>query len=120
MNDGPKIFNPDKARDASRKAVDDAGRAAAAAIHRAVEKQNDELDEVDDVAAFAKAEAIVEISDANLEQLVETVDKEMEAVEHVKMEINNLIWMYMPDNTTLKEADEISCKILHLILPHIC
>lgn len=35
--------------------------------------------------------------------------------ERLKLEINNLIWMYSPDKTTLKLAEELSLEILRII-----
>lgn len=35
--------------------------------------------------------------------------------EELKKAINNLLWMYLPDNITLKEADELACQILESI-----
>ena len=33
-------------------------------------------------------------------------------VEHVKKELNNLIWMYGHPELTLKQAEELACEIL--------
>ena len=35
---------------------------------------------------------------------------------NLKTEINNLIWMYAPDNLTLKEAEERAIKVFDIIL----
>lgn len=38
------------------------------------------------------------------------------AIEEVKVEINTLLWMWLPDRITLGEAEKISLKILELML----
>lgn len=35
--------------------------------------------------------------------------------ENGKREINDLLWKYLPDNTTIKEADDIAVKIFEMI-----
>lgn len=34
----------------------------------------------------------------------------------LKMEINNLLWMHGPESLTLKQAEVLSCSILHIVL----
>ena len=35
----------------------------------------------------------------------------------LKKEINNFVWMFASDETTIKRADEIAIEILHLLRP---
>ncbi len=39
----------------------------------------------------------------------------IEVIEKIKLQINNLIWMHSPKNTTLEEAEDKAIKILDLI-----
>ena len=51
---------------------------------------------------------------ASLSDFIEDADiiEWEDTVVNIKHDINNMIWMNMPDNTTLKEADILSIEIL--------
>ena len=48
-------------------------------------------------------------------RLVFPSEEERESTEELKLAINNLIWIYSPDNTILKEAEEIALITLLMI-----
>lgn len=45
------------------------------------------------------------------------LDRELESIDpnNVKRDINNLLWSYMPSETTMEDADTISMVVLDMI-----
>lgn len=53
------------------------------------------------------------------EEAIESNDRQEKAREYFldsgKPEINNLVWQFLPGNTTLDEAEQIAAKIYYMI-----
>lgn len=50
-----------------------------------------------------------------IDDIAKCLEMNPNEISDIKLAINNLIWMYAPGSTTLKEAESIAIQILEMI-----